>query len=1117
MFSGIKKEHILQSLSRIDEEGYPPIRKSSSYDLVYNRTTYPPKYVISLAGYFAKNRFIKHKEFKGGEKSAAFAFLRSLDFIILPKAESQDLQGPKEVKNIHQKYLLENGDDEHLLNEDKFRELFVEYYNYCQRSVWLSYRENYKFKFGRWLSERVDFDSQTDQEILEICIESQDQQYYEEGNEKGVNFIISALQYHDDFITLKDVQTLRKLHQGLEIEESDLSSSSMTFPKFSCWAGTLIPEDYKIFANEELTGGIAHLFDLEKYPKSGVKGFTLANECLLEISSKIDEEFTEEQRELTSIALNTQTDILDTDKSWLTQDFILYLNRMKLNFQPNYYWVNQGDNYKRELEDGSIWAPDDNVHHHKRMKDLKEGDILIHYAKGIQATSKVKKEFTPLNNDQGTRGLIVEVEYKPLDEVINIEEVANRIMGHETYLPKKYSPLNKKLEVNEGYIFDFGHEAFNIILNHIGYWVFQGNPQKYDFKTGLKEGSLEDWTVAAHKEEIKTGDQVILWLSGPDSGCYGLARVTSNPYKKKQSKDDHLWVEENKNDLKVDIEITHNLLNAPISKAEINKTEALSELKVGIQGTNFTATKEQFEILLEMANDILKNKGGDSQMPLNTILYGPPGTGKTYSTVDKAVQIIAPKEYNPDSHDDNKKIYHKLKASGNVVFTTFHQSYSYEDFIEGIKPQLEKESEEDSSEDLQYQIVDGVFKELCLTASEQIEFKEKGESGVKLDKKFFEKGNWVFKVSLGDTSITEDNSIYEYCIENSCIAIGWGEDIDFSNVKSRKDIRQRYQEHGIEISSSMDFNISAIERLVLWMKKGHLVFISNGNRKLRAIAQVSGEYYTDTNAPIGYSQFRKVKWLYKDLEIPVKEFYPRFFSQQAIYGMYIDQIDQTFFEGKKSNTRSEYKNYVLIIDEINRGNISQIFGELITLIEDDKRKDGNEHLSALLPYSKKPFEVPSNVYLIGTMNTADRSVEALDTALRRRFHFEHMAPNPDLLKDIDIEGINLKELLEVINERVSFLKDEDHQIGHSYFLNVKTKQNLANAFGSSIIPLLKEYFYNDFGKIRLVLGDGFVSTNENGKPNFAIKDDEEFEGITYQIKEINSSSIIAALNQTLGN
>ena len=192
--------------------------------------------------------------------------------------------------------------------------------------------------------------------------------------------------------------------------------------------------------------------------------------------------------------------------------------------------------------------------------------------------------------------------------------------------------------------------------------------------------------------------------------------------------------------------------------------------------------------------------------------------------------------------------------------------------------------------------------------------------------------------------------------------------------------------------------------------------------------------------------------------------------------------------------------YAIFIDEINRGNISKIFGELITLIEPSKRLGADNEIMVELPYSKEKFGVPSNLYIIGTMNTADRSIALIDTALRRRFEFVEMMPEYDNLNEIDIEDINIGKMLKTINERIEYLYDRDHTIGHAYFINVSDLKTLANVFKNKILPLLQEYFYDDWEKIRLVLGDSqFIKEKKSANALFKSGTDYINDKILYEI------------------
>lgn len=444
----------------------------------------------------------------------------------------------------------------------------------------------------------------------------------------------------------------------------------------------------------------------------------------------------------------------------------------------------------------------------------------------------------------------------------------------------------------------------------------------------------------------------------------------------------------------------------------------------------------------EEADDVTVN----ADFHPNMILYGPPGTGKTYHSVIYSVAICDGKsieEIEKKDYDTVKARYEELKLAGRIAFTTFHQSYGYEEFIEGIRPVMEggntiSDAGDDSQ--LRYRVEPGVFKKFC---------EEAGRVEVKTDKFDYNRESVIWKVTIRP-------EVREDCFRNNRIRINWGMDSD------------------------------GAAGFVNDMKKGDLILATDGSRSvICGIAVVTSEEAFDLEEEENRTT-RNVTWLVTGINEDIRAVN----AGKMLHRMTCARVPQMAVADvvalamKKNHnlvgTRIEEnkKPYVFIIDEINRGNISKIFGELITLIEDTKRQGMPEQASAILPYSKEAFSVPSNVYILGTMNTADRSIALMDTALRRRFRFVEKMPQPELLYDVTIEQenktVNIGKMLELMNRRIEFLFDREHTIGHAFFMKLKTNPDmdtLAGIFRQSVIPLLQEYFYEDYEKIRLVLGD----------------------------------------------
>ncbi|NCB50144.1 MAG: DUF4357 domain-containing protein [Alphaproteobacteria bacterium] len=433
--------------------------------------------------------------------------------------------------------------------------------------------------------------------------------------------------------------------------------------------------------------------------------------------------------------------------------------------------------------------------------------------------------------------------------------------------------------------------------------------------------------------------------------------------------------------------------------------------------------------------------------PLNQIFYGPPGTGKTYHTITKAIEIIENRVVEEtEDRETLKAKFEAYKQAGQIEFVTFHQSYGYEEFVEGIKAIPAGKEGNEEGEEMIYDVVDGIFLKIAKKALENPILKKNTSN---LPQKRFLLNAKALNIQA--EMIQDDEDSYRV----------------LKGSKIRK----------VEVPSFHKYNYSILRNNFL-------------NTAIFDKEKETNEFY-----------ILKEDYIFQS----------RSAASSVILGKMSNGMSdwrEDFYDLEEIDENVPQKNYILIIDEINRGNISKIFGELITLIEPSKRIGAEEAISVKLPYSNELFGVPSNLFIIGTMNTADRSIALMDTALRRRFDFMEMMPRPELL-DFEVEGLHVKRMLETINKRIEYLYDRDHTIGHAYFMSLKDekitdkKAELDTIFRNKIIPLLQEYFYDDWEKIVMVLGNGFIEKSEIKSDIFTYKNDDyiEEEQAIYTIKD----------------
>jgi len=713
----------------------------------------------------------------------------------------------------------------------------------------------------------------------------------------------------------------------------------------------------------------------------------------------------------------------------------------------------------------------------------------------------------------------------------------------------------------------------------INYWIFQGNPKFYDVVGALKDEVLTTWKVAAHKDKIKEGDKVILWLSGDNSGCYALAKVTSAVGKIPINEDEIKYYKSdyNDNEDRVSIEIEYNFVDEPILWEDIKDLPALEELKVGNQGTNFSATKQEYDLIklfnpneydnfekvLQKFNpedlksyfmllfeilDSANLNNGDSRM-----LFSYRNGRLSFSVGQRIALVILNKnskgKYFVLTKDKIRQNSEKFAGKEPLPYGTFlndlHlQQSEKQSILDGVLQELKRVKKSsyrnknyndfenavfDPTFRMRFQQIKSIIMNNETTALNQILYGPPGTGKThKLLNEYFN----YFRIT--DKTINKEE--YEAEIISK---LNWWQIIALVLLDGKAKVpdikKHRYIKYKLQVS-----NTKSLNQTVWGQLSCHTILDSKTVNYSKRVEPLFFDKSTDSTWEITPDKKELIDDLveiatkisnYKENKVTANNYKFITFHQSFSYEDFIEGIKPVMNDdSSEENSNVNYsiekgifynccneasklagflslkdaienysqservarfkdaKPYGIFIDEINRGNISQIFGELITLIEDNKRLGASEIILEL-PYSKEKFGVPPNLHIIGTMNTADRSVEALDTALRRRFCFTELMPEPQLLDSITFSSFNLKEVLETINARIVVLLDRDHTIGHSYFmqLNSHDTKGLKGVFENNIIPLLQEYFYHDYEKIALVLGEGFVSlpTDSASKVRFA--------------------------------
>lgn len=919
----ITKENILQAIQEIDENGVRNGRHSSTYDVVYNGKKYPPKLIISIANRFATGEELEPKEFHGGKDQPAFKLLESFGFLIEPK-------------------------------KDNFTELIEKYKAHIKATKLKD--ELYKWDLLNTFRGRPDLNAEN---FLEEV--------------KSINYSnllfkhAKAVIYH---LANKKPNELKGLFKSLFDENVSINNRVKSFNEGTLELYRSIGENLQHHQDERTIGAYLTFYNPDKYTFYKFSFYKKLCELLsIKLASKNEKfghyldlvngfirDYIEEDQELIDLVKSYVPLYDGTNHLLLAQD-ILY-QMLDKSESVNYWLYSPGENaskWDEFYEEGIMalgWDDLGDLDNYKTKKDIQ---IRLQEIEKVEST---KQNDTAANYEF----------HKVIKEgdIIFVKKGVGELLGYG--------------EVVSDYFYDTNRESFQKCRSVD--WKLKGN-WKVDFNLPVK--TLTDVTKYPTKDSnySKYYERLLAIMEGKaryknyekafkewlkiripnDSGTKGSYIKAIELLNKK--------IEFNiyeSNDISKLETLYYNLLK--VQKVKNNKYWDENTPSYGERGFYSSSVIAYIDFHKQLNNNSMSTYNAT----LNQILYGPPGTGKTYNTVLEAAKIISGN--GAISYDEALQVFND-NLNNQIEFITFHQNYSYEDFIQGLRPDTE------NGKDLSFEKKDGVFKRIADRALKNLEASNNPKSAKK----------------------------------------------DFDIV---------FQE------LIQPLNDGDVNELEIKMKKSSFYITEVGEKSIEFRKNIG-----DSNHTLSINTLRKM--------------YERGENDIILGGLqpyYNPILELILVKGKSELTKVSRKNYVIIIDEINRANISRVFGELITLIEEDKRSHGKIPMRVTLP-SGDSFIVPSNLYIIGTMNTADKSISLLDIALRRRFEFVPMYPNTL------IEGVNSPTVLETINAEIIKRKGHDFTIGHAYFMG--EEYTLDKTINNKVIPLLLEYFMNDEKEVATIL------------------------------------------------